>query len=228
MIVLEKRERETSRDYALRVIRENIIRLELAPGSQISENELAAQLGLSRTPVREALLALSHVRIIESYPQRRSVVTLIDYDLVDEACFMRNLMECAVVQQVCAAASEEDLLRLKENIRLQEFYLDNSRSGRIMELDDQFHALLFSIVKKDLSYTLMQNMQIHFDRVRNMALSTVKDLKIVEDHRNIYSAVEQRDPEQARRMMERHLTRYKIDADLLKQKYPDYFKPSTP
>ena len=74
----------------------------------------------------------------------------------------------------------------------------------------------------------MQNMQIHFDRVRNMALSTVKDLKIVEDHRNIYSAVEQRDPEQARRMMERHLTRYKIDADLLKQKYPDYFKPSTP
>ena len=72
MIVLEKREHETSRDYALRVIRENIIRLELAPGSQISENELAAQLGLSRTPVREALLALSHVRIIESYPQRRS------------------------------------------------------------------------------------------------------------------------------------------------------------
>ena len=227
MIFFEKRERETSRDYALRVIRENIIQLELAPGSQISENELAAQLGLSRTPVREALQALSHVRIIESYPQRRSVVTLIDYDLVDEACFMRNLMECAVVRQVCAAA-EEDLLRLKENVQLQEFYLSNSRPGRIMELDNQFHALLFSIVKKDLIYTLMQNMQIHFDRVRSMALSTVKELKIVEDHRNICGAVEQRDPEQARLMMERHLTRYKIDADLLKQKYPDYFKAPTP
>ena len=226
MIFLEKRERETSRDYALRVIRENIIQLELAPGSQISENELAAQLGLSRTPVREALLELSHVKIIESYPQRRSIVTLIDYDLVDEACFMRNLMECAVVQQVCVSASDDDLLRLKENVQLQEFYLSSSRPDRIMELDNQFHALLFSIVKKNLIYTMMQNMQIHFDRVRNMALSTVKELKIVEDHRMICNAVEQRDADQARRMMERHLTRYKVDANVLKQKYPNYFKAS--
>lgn len=223
MIFLEKRERETSRDYALRVIRENIIQLELKPGSQISENELAAQLGLSRTPVREALLELSHVQIIESFPQRRSIVALIDYDLVDEACFMRNLMECAVVQQVCIAASETDLLHLKENVQLQEFYLSNGRTDRIMDLDNRFHALLFSIVKKNLIYTMMQNMQIHFDRVRNMALGTVKELKIVADHRMICNAIEQRNPEQARKMMEKHLTRYKIDANILKQKYTDCF-----
>lgn len=224
MLFLEKRERETSRDYALRVIRENIIRLELAPGSPISENDLAAQLGLSRTPVREALLELSHVHIIESYPQRKSVVTLIDYDLVDEACFMRNLLECAVVQQVCAVVSEEDLLRLKENVQLQEFYLNNGHPERIMELDDCFHALLFAIAKKNLIYTMMQNMQIHFDRVRSMALGTVKELKIVQDHQQICQTIEQRDPAQACALMEQHLKRYKVDAGSLKEKYPAYFK----
>ena len=57
--------RESGRDYALRTIKENIVSLELAPGSQISENALAAEMGLSRTPVREALIELSKVEIVE-------------------------------------------------------------------------------------------------------------------------------------------------------------------
>ncbi len=59
MKLTERDARETGRDYALRMIKDNIIRLELAPGSLISENELAAEMGLSRTPVREALIELS-------------------------------------------------------------------------------------------------------------------------------------------------------------------------
>ena len=61
--------RETGRDYALRVLKENILCLELEPGSMVSENELALQLGLSRTPVREALMSLSKVRLVEVYPR---------------------------------------------------------------------------------------------------------------------------------------------------------------
>ena len=84
--------RETGRDYAMRVLKENILRLELEPGSKVSENELAAQLGLSRTPVREALMALAKVRLVEVYPQRGSEVARIDYDLVEESCFMRRIL----------------------------------------------------------------------------------------------------------------------------------------
>ena len=85
MKLLERLPRETGRDYALRNIKENIINLELAPGSQISENELAAEMGLSRTPVREALIELSRVKIIEIHPQKKSTVPLIDYELVEES-----------------------------------------------------------------------------------------------------------------------------------------------
>ena len=62
--------RESGRDYALRCLTENILNLELAPGSMVSENELAAQMGLSRTPVREALMALAKVRLVGVYPPR--------------------------------------------------------------------------------------------------------------------------------------------------------------
>lgn len=224
MKVLERLPRETGRDYALRNIKENIINLDLAPGSQVSENELAAEMGLSRTPVREALIELSKVKIIEIHPQKRSTVPLIDYELVEESRFMRNQLECAVVELDCEMAAPVDLERLSSNIRLQNFYLDNYYTNELMALDNQFHGILFEIAKKTQVFALMQNISIHFDRVRRMALSTVKNTKIVQDHEGIVQAIARKDPETARELMELHLSRYKIDAADIRAAYPQYFK----
>lgn len=224
MKLLERLPRETGRDYALRNIKENIINLELAPGSQISENELAAEMGLSRTPVREALIELSRVRIIEIHPQKKSTVPLIDYELVEESRFMRSLLECAVVELDCEMAQPVDLERLSANVRLQNFYLDNYYTNELMTLDNQFHGILFEIAKKSQIFALMQNISIHFDRVRSMALSTVKNTKIVQDHEDILQAIGRKDPRAARELMEIHLSRYKIDAADIRAAYPQYFK----
>lgn len=223
MRLLERQPRETGRDYALRTITDNIIHLELAPGAPISENELSAEMGLSRTPVREALIELSKVKIVEISPQRRSIVAPIDYDLVDESRFMRNLLECAVVELACEMATEADLERLRNNIRLQNFYLENYSPDKLMELDNQFHGILFEIARKNQTYQLMRTISIHFDRVRNMALSSVKTLRIVQDHENLVVALEKRDKALARATMEEHLQRYKIDAQEIRSAYPQYF-----
>lgn len=224
MKLLERLPRETGRDYALRNIKENIVNLELAPGSQISENELAAEMGLSRTPVREALIELSRVRIIEIHPQKKSTVPLIDYELVEESRFMRSLLECAVVELDCEMAQPVDLERLSANVRLQNFYLDNYYTNELMTLDNQFHGILFEIAKKSQIFALMQNISIHFDRVRSMALSTVKNTKIVRDHEDILQAIGRKDPRAARELMEIHLSRYKINAADIRAAYPQYFK----
>lgn len=221
--VLQKLPRETGRDYALRVVKENIINLELAPGSQISENELAAELGLSRTPVREALIELSKARIIEVQPQKRSTVSFIDYELVEEARFMRNTLECAVVELTCAMAGQEDLQLLRENVRLQNFYLESGAPGELMDLDNQFHRALFDIAQKPQVFELIQSISIHFDRVRRMALDSVKDLKIVQDHAAIVLAIRENDPAKARALMDKHLSRYKLDAAAVRERYPQYF-----
>ena len=225
MRLLERYPRENGRESALRVIKNNIIRLELAPGSRVSEKNLADEMGLSRTPVREALIELARGGIVEIYPQRGSMVALIDYSLVEEARFMRSVMENAVVRLVCEMAKPEDILKLGENLKLQEFYLDSTDAGRLMELDDDFHKLLFDIAQKSQSYLLMQNLTLHFDRVRNMALSAVKELKIVQDHQAIVEAIRQHDAERAGELMEIHLSRYKIDEEAIRRKYDaKYFK----
>lgn len=224
MRLSERMPRESGRDYALRNIKANIVNLELVPGSQISENELAVEMGLSRTPVREALIELSKVEIIESHPQRKSTVSLIDYDLVEESRFMRNLLECAVVELVCEMAGPMDVERLNANIRLQSFYLDGTYTNELMALDNQFHGMLFEIAKKSRIFELIQNIAIHFDRVRGMALSSVKDLKVVQDHQELVEFIRQRDTKAARELMEVHLNRYKIDAAEIRETYPQYFK----
>lgn len=224
MHLTKRLSRETGREYALRTIKDNIIRLELAPGSMVSENELSAEMGLSRTPVREALIELSKVKIVEIYPQKGSVVSLIDYSLVEEARFIRNTLECAVVELVCGMATPDDIRKLEENVRLQEFYLGHHNVEPLLAIDNEFHSSLFEIAQKLQAYTLMDNISIHFDRVRNMALSAVTDLKIVQDHRIIVEAIARNDPAAARSQMDKHLTRYKIDETAIREKYPTYFK----
>lgn len=224
MKLSERLPRESGRDYALRNIKDNIVSLDLAPGSQISENELAAEMGLSRTPVREALIELSKVGILETHPQRRSTVSLIDYDLVEESRFMRYQMECAVAELVCAAAGPVDIERLNANIRLQSFYLDGTYTNELMALDNQFHGMLFEIAKKSRVFQLIQNLSIHFDRVRGLALSAEKDLKVVQDHQELVEFIRQRDSAAARELMGIHLNRYRIDAAEIRRIYPQYFK----
>ena len=93
-----------------------------------------------------------------------------------------------------------------------------------MSLDDQFHELLFGAANKPQTFQKVANLSIHFERVRSLALSTVKDPQIVRDHEALLDAIVNRNPERARRLMETHLGRYAIDVQALKEQYPDYFK----
>lgn len=224
MRVTERFAKETGREYALRTLKENIIHLDLIPGTMLSENELAGEMQLSRTPVREALIELSKSGIVEIFPQKGSALSLIDYSMVEEARFMRNVLECAVVELDCDIKVPEILEELEANVQLQEFYLKNRSSEKLLELDNQFHRLLFLMAGKLQIHALMGSITIHFDRVRSMSLATVKELKTVSDHRAILDAVRAGDKQSARALMEKHLSRYKIDQEELREKYPGYFK----
>ncbi len=223
MKILQRFPRETGREYALRTLRENIISLTLEPGSQVSENELAAAMGISRTPVREALIELAKINIVQVAPQKRSTIALVDYKLVEEARFLREILECAVVQLVCETADEQQLLALQKNVHMQKFCLENQHFGELFSLDEEFHAKLFQIANKNQLYTMMKSISIHFDRVRSMSLFTVKNLKMVQDHEQILQAISQKNSQQAMEYMKQHLARYKIDEHQLRERYPAYF-----
>lgn len=225
MYLAERLARETGRDYALRMLKDNIIRLELEPGSRVSENELAAELGLSRTPVREALIELSKVKIVQVYPQRGSAIAPIDYGLFEEAHFMRQTLECAVARRCCEQELADALHQhLRENVALQEFYMKNRSPQKLLELDNAFHQLLFVAAGMPQVYILMNSFTIHFDRVRSMAYHAVKDIKTVGDHQAILAAIEARDAERAAAVMDKHLNRHQVEKEELRARFPQYFK----
>lgn len=226
MQIKEKRNAETARDYALRILKDNIISMELKPGAMVSENELSAQMGLSRTPVREALMDLARCRMVDVLPQRGSRIALIDYTLVEEARFARQVLEEAIIELVCQKATPADVAQLRQNVRMQGLMQDPGIGNvqEMMELDNAFHQMLFRIAQKENIYHMLSGMTIHFDRVRSLALDVVKDSKIVEDHRAICEAVAAHDAQRARAIVTEHLERVKVDESAIRSAYPQYIK----
>ncbi len=223
MNITERYARETARDYALRMLKRNIASMELEPGTMLSENELSVSLGLSRTPVREALIELSKIRIVEILPQRGSRIALIDYDFVEESRFMRMVFEKAIFELACDLAPQLDFSAAEANVKLQQFYFENQLNEKLLELDDAFHREFFRLTNKMQCYHMLESMTLHFDRVRNLSLFAVREIKIVEDHQRLLDAVQAGDKEQVSALIVKHLTRYKLDRDDIYSKYHQYF-----
>ena len=224
MELYTKYPKETARDYALRVLKGNIISLQLQPGTAISENELASEIGISRTPVREAIIELAKAYLIEIYPQRGSFVSLIDPKMVEEARFLRRVMDTAVIEELCDVCDEEGIRLLEENVELQEYYLSKDMTDKIFDLDNKFHRDIYVVAKKDIIYDIHSTLMIHFDRVRNLSVVTVKNYGIVGEHRAMVEAIKAKDKEEASKLVAQHLNHYHVDEKEIKSRRPEFFK----
>lgn len=222
MHVLERLYGEGAREYVLRVLKKNIIECALKPGEMLSENTLTEELHVSRTPVREALVELSKIDLIEVLPKKGSRVTKIDYALVEESNFARRVLERAIVEICCQLEKLPDLGEMEENLRLQKKYLIMSDQSRLLELDDEFHRLLFRMAKKEHVYEYLEDIRIPFDRIRYLSLLVIVDLQTVNDHIEILNAIRAQNREEAFAIMDKHLSRYLYDKAEIVKRYPDY------
>ena len=223
MKILEKLSKESNREYALRVIRENIVNLELAPGSMISEQDIANGLNLSRTPVHEAMQELSSTKIIEILPQRGSRISLIDMALVDEAVFVRATIESEITKMACEQATEQNIQELEENVTLQKFYYEKNNLDKIMELDNAFHEMMYKMTNKMQCHYMVRLMSIHYDRIRELHLHSFNPERIINEHNQILEAIRKKDGNTAKAEIDKHLSRHHMQAEEIKKKYPQYF-----
>lgn len=220
---ISKLPKESNREFALRAIRQGIVTLELKPGSMISEQDIADELGLSRTPVHEAFQELAQTKIIEILPQRGSRISLIDMSLVEEAVFFRSTLESAVTELACASATDDDIRQLDDNINLQEFYLGKDNAEKIMSLDNSFHKYIYKMTNKMRCYSMIQLMNIHHDRVRELHLHTADISVIVEEHKRILEHFRAHDRTGIKELIETHLKHLYLDEQELRKKYAEYF-----
>lgn len=223
----EMNKNEMARQYAIRVLRHNIVNMNLKPGQLISESDIGEQLGLSRTPVREAFKDLAKASVVEIFPQKGTFVSLIDMGMVEEARFLRLVLEKAVVELCCEYISEEFMVKLEENLCLQELCVNRGDHIRQLSLDNSFHLLLFEVCGKQKTFEFIDGIMVHFDRVRILNFQEMDMGRTVDDHKNILSAILKKDREKAVSEVEQHLSRILLDKSYLLDRHPEYFTNAT-
>ncbi|WP_195251895.1 GntR family transcriptional regulator [Romboutsia sp. 1001713B170207_170306_H8] len=183
MILYEKKEKENSKDYAYRVLKDNIMILNLKPGELLSEADLSEKLGISRTPIREVLMRLKNEHLIEVKPQTGTYISLIDINMVEQALFMRYTLEKEVLKEACNGLSEDIIIELEKNLFAQKLISNKSNSAiEFHKLDKEFHELLFRGTNKGDIWDCILNMSTHYNRMRLLIELKNDKKKNIEDH----------------------------------------------
>lgn len=225
LIELENKENLSMKNYVYKILKKNILELRLKPGKNLRKEEIAENLQVSRTPIREAFLKLAEEALIDVYPQRGTYVSYIDLDNVEEAKFMRQTLEKAVVKLACNLLTEDVLFKLRTNIKLQEMTSSQSDFLNFFRHDNNFHKILFDSCHKSNIWNAMDQMSNHLNRFRILSLKEKFNSKeLIEEHLDIYKALENQDEEKVEKIMKEHIERVRIDANILKREHPEYFK----
>ncbi len=221
---IEKLPNENSRTYAYRVLKKNIMELFVIPGDSLIESDIANYLNLSRTPVREAFIKLSEEKLLDIYPQKGTYVSLIDTDLVDQALFIREIIEKKIIEIACDDFPLESLKEMKKLFSYQKSILDFSDDSlEFYKLDNNFHKTLFLGCKKEAVWESIETLSTHYNRLRALDALTKENLEsILEQHRKIIEIIENKNSQDIGELIAKHLNNHKYIA--LKEKYPKYFK----
>ena len=154
------------RENVYRVIRENITSLQLAPGTTVSTQELAAKLQVSRTPVREAFIRLQKEDLVEITPQKGTMVSRIDLTRAEKERFIRESLETAILPLFLQNCTEPDLKELELLIEKQKACFTGLKPLEFIALDNQFHQRFFELAGQDLSWDVVASTNPHYNRLR--------------------------------------------------------------
>jgi DNA-binding GntR family transcriptional regulator len=223
-IPLTSRLRGGTRGQVYTALRDAIIAAELEPGRRLSENELAGALGVSRTPVREALVQLRDDRLVEIVPQLGTFVTRISLAAVADAQFVRDALECAAVRLAAERAGSEDLAALDAIIRRQGEARDAGDLDRFYVLDDELHAAWCDVSGHGIAWSLSQRANGQLNRVRRLSLPQSDYLhEMLEEHRGVVAALARHDADAAEQALRHHLRMVLSELPAIRAEHPDYF-----
>ncbi|SET88316.1 GntR family transcriptional regulator [Paracoccus homiensis] len=204
-------------------LRTRIVSCDLAPGTRLSEVDIAAHYAISRQPVREAFIKLSEAGLIDIRPQRGSFVSRIDVDAVLAAQFVREAVEADIVRAACRRADDAMLAMLRGNLTAQQRAVDDPAPQTFMDLDEAFHRMIADIAGQSAGWAYLDMLRTQMDRVRHLTASQLPRQILVEQHRQIADAIGAANADEAEQRMRRHLRRVLTDIPLVAAAKPAFF-----
>jgi len=187
-------------------LREDIVSLRLKPGDPISEKEVAARYGVSRTPVREAIQRLADERLVEIFPQSGTFVARIPYDDLPEAMVIRKALETASVRLAAEKASRSQLLALATIVEQQREAAEANDRGAFHRADEAFHAKIAEVSGFPGIWRQVLQVKVQVDRYRRLTLSQEGRMaQVIADHERILAGITAGKPAEAEAGMAMHL-----------------------
>ncbi len=207
-------------------LREAILSMSFRPGDILRKPEICAQLGVSRSPVSEAVTRLAVEHLVRIVPQAGTYVARFSLAEIREGAFLREALELAAVEKVAQTITDDQLTQLRSNLRLQQGLLDDHDFDGFYQTDAAMHELILSFTGYRRVAALADTSWVHVNRARQLILPAPGRVQSTyAEHQAILAAIEARDPVAARAATRLHLGRLIGFLEPLALARPDLFEP---
>ncbi len=207
-------ERTNLRDQVYDILKKRIILRKIQPGKKINEEELAKSLGVSRTPIREALLRLEHEGILKIIPRRGAFVVTQSKEKVIDLLEVREVLEGLVARLATKNMTPTRLNRLKSSLeKVSSVDGDNNKLLKYTPADVEFHALLLEACGNELLKNMMDSLNVNLQMVRLRTVTLPgRPEQTVREHYEILAAIEEMNSSLAEKLMRKHVASVREDA----------------
>lgn len=203
---------------------QKILGMQLRPFQELSEARLAAEFGVSRTPVREALARLARRGLVDILPQRGTRVSPLSEELIAKSRFIREALERPLVRLAAENLTPEITTLLMREIALQHTFSQLGDDQSFLESDDRFHALIAKAAGFESIWDDVREAKFHMDRVRRLSLLSKEHMVfIIGEHEEILRRLKAHDAKGADDSMSVHLISVMRELDLIRANHPEYF-----
>lgn len=207
-------------------LREQIITMRLLPGTAMSVYEVSDWMNVSRTPVREAFIRLAAEALVEILPQRKTLVTRIDFSRVRQERFLRASLELAAAKQFFTRYDPAVVAKMRDLYVRHAEAIARADAVSGLALDDAFHGAVFEGAGQMLSWRAIDERNGHYRRARLLMVQNYGEAETVaEEHRMLVEAYENGDCAKAVALTQDHLVKITHREARMRQEFPDYFAP---
>ena len=203
--------REVTDKYSLRgrvftKIREDILNGRYKDHEELKEIRIGKELGVSRTPVREALRQLELEGLVQIIPNRGAFVTGINENDVRDIYAIRALLEGLCARWATEHITKEQLEEMEENVYLAKFHADKGHMEQIADLDNRFHDIMYEACNSKMLEHQLKDFHEYVLRVRRKTLAQVtRGTASNEEHEKIMVAIKAKDADNAEKLAHQHM-----------------------
>ncbi len=194
------------RDVVFKTLREAILRGDLKPGERLMELQLAAKLGVSRTPIREAIRMLQQEGLAVTIPRRGAEVAAMTEKDMEDVLQVREALEILAVQLASEKITKEQIAELEERLKAFEQAVETAEVKQIAQSDIDFHDLIYTAAENPRLVVLLNNLREQIYRYRVEYLKDEKNYpRLIEEHRQIVQGLKERNEQYVVEMTKKHM-----------------------